>query len=244
MMVALFVAAFVGFAIAVHLGTVERAAQLEAEHVAELIADSVIKNKQIRPDLQDYVIHLHSLRARDVVIVDAFKKGLADVVTDEIGKTFNHDVGNEVGKTIKDGQARAFIEKSDAYPDGAYLVVVPLRRTTGNYSETPIGGVVLEYTTIRQTLFAQVSKAFYLITIGGLAIVALVAVFGLNIAKRIAQPLRDLKAGAERIAAQDYDARVAVASRDEIRPAGIGIQQNGRGSQHKPCGTGRTQARA
>lgn len=43
-----------------------------------------------------------------------------------------------------------------------------------------------------------------------------VTFFGLGLAKRIAQPLLDLKSSAERIAAQDYEARVAVTTHDEI----------------------------
>ncbi|MGZ5257392.1 MAG: hypothetical protein ACXWC0_07095, partial [Burkholderiales bacterium] len=68
--VACFVAAFVGVAIGIHFDTLELAAQIEAEHVAELIADGAVENNSFTPRLQEYVSRLNSVRRRDVVIVD------------------------------------------------------------------------------------------------------------------------------------------------------------------------------
>jgi methyl-accepting chemotaxis protein len=214
--VACFVAAFVGVTIAIHFDTVERAAQLEATHVAELIANAAIESDRFRPGLQEYVVQLHSLRKRDVVIVDAAKKGLADAVPAEVGRTFDHDLDNQVGKTISDGQVRTFIEKSDAYPDGAYQIVVPLRQNASVFSQPAMGAVILEYTAIREELLAAERDDLYLMSAAGIVVVLLAASFGLGIARRIAQPLLDLKSSVERIAAQDYGARVVVSSHDEI----------------------------
>jgi nitrogen fixation/metabolism regulation signal transduction histidine kinase len=50
----------------------------------------------------------------------------------------------------------------------------------------------------------------------GISVVLLIMFFGLRAARRIAQPIQDLKSSVDRIAAQDYGARVAIASRDEI----------------------------
>ena len=216
MAVACFVAAFVGVAIGIHFDTVELAAQLEAEHVAELIADTAIENNTFAPRLQEYVTRLNLVRKRDVVIVDAVKKGLADADPNEVGKTYSHDPGNEVGKTIDDGRTRTFIERNDAHPDGARQIVVPLRQSTAGAGKPVIGAVILEYTFIREELFAAERKELYLIVGGGIAVVLLATLFGIGIARRIAQPLLDLKSSVERIAAQDYEARVAVTSHDEI----------------------------
>jgi predicted metal-dependent TIM-barrel fold hydrolase len=90
--VACLVAAFVGVAIAIHFETVERAAQLEAEHVAELIADAAIEKHSVPPGLQEYVARLNSLRKRDVAIVDVGKIGLADANPEEIGKIYDGDL--------------------------------------------------------------------------------------------------------------------------------------------------------
>jgi hypothetical protein len=99
-----FVTAFIGGAIAIQYVTIERAAQLEALHVAELIADVSRHKENSGPHLQEYVARLNTLHQRGVVIVDAGKKGLADADPDEVGDTFNHDPGNQVAKTISDGR--------------------------------------------------------------------------------------------------------------------------------------------
>jgi diguanylate cyclase (GGDEF)-like protein len=214
--VACFVAVFVGFAIAIHFETVKRAAQLDAEHVAELIADAAIENNSVRPDLQEYVARLNSVRKRDVVIVDTGKKGLADAIPDEVAKTYDHAPGNEVARTISDGQTRTFVEKNSAHPDGAHQIVIPLRQSGSDLSKPIIGAVILEYTFILEQLFAAERDELYLIIAAGIVVVLLVTLFGLDIARRIAQPLRDLKGSVERIAAQDYAARVVVTTQDEI----------------------------
>ena len=214
--VACFVAAFVGVALAIHFDMVERAAQLEAGHVAELIADAAVENNISTPRLQEYVARLNSIRKRDVTIVDAGKKGLADANPNEVGKSYSDDPGNEVGKTISDGQTRTFVEKNYLHPDGTEQIVVPLRHSASTSSKPAIGAVILEYSAIREELFAAEREALYLITAAGIVVVLLVTLFGLGIARRIAQPLRDLKNSVERIAVQDYGARVAVTSRDEI----------------------------
>jgi diguanylate cyclase (GGDEF)-like protein len=223
--VACFVAAFVGVAIAIYLQALEHAAQLEAGHVAELIADAATENDSFRPRLQEYVAHLHSLRKRDVVIVDAAKKGLADADPDEVGKTYHHDPDNQVGETISDGQIRTFIERNELHPDGARQIVVPLRQSAADLSKPAIGAVILEYTTIREELFAAEREALYLITSAGIVVVLLATLFGLGIARRIAQPLLDLKSSVERIAAQDYGARVVVSSHDEIGLLGLAFNK-------------------
>lgn len=120
MAVACFVAAYVGVAIGIHFETLERAAQLEAGHVAELIADTATEKNHVRSSLQDYVVRMHAMRKRDITVVDAGKRELADDNPDDIGKTYGGDPGNEVGRTISDGRTRTFIEKSDQHPDGAH----------------------------------------------------------------------------------------------------------------------------
>lgn len=214
--VACFVAAFVGVVIALHVDALERAARLEAAHVAELIADAAIQNQSLRPDLQEFVKRLYAQRNRDIVILDAGGTGLADVNADEVGHAYSDDPGNEVRTTIGDGQVRTFIETNAQHPDGAYQIVVPLRRSISNVSEPALGAVILEYTAIREELFAVERRDLYLVGGVGGGVVLLVTLFGLRIAARIAQPLRALKDSVERIADQDYKTRVTVGSSDEI----------------------------
>ncbi|MDB5805339.1 MAG: hypothetical protein JWN73_2661 [Betaproteobacteria bacterium] len=216
MMVACFAAIFVCIAISAHFSTIERAAQLEGEHVAELIADGAMEGNGIKPRLQDYVVRLNAVRKRDVVIVDAGKRGLADIDANDVGTIFDHDSGNEVGKTISDSQVRTFIEKNSQHVHGAYQIVVPLGRGAPGSGKAALGAVILEYSDIREELFAVERDELYLIIATGIATVLLVTIFGLGIARRIAQPLLQLKASVDRIAAQDYEARVAAQSQDEI----------------------------
>jgi signal transduction histidine kinase/CheY-like chemotaxis protein/HPt (histidine-containing phosphotransfer) domain-containing protein len=216
-----FVVAFVGVAIAVQVKTIEHAAILEGAHVAQLIADATIQDNKIRPKLQEFVARFNSLGKRDVVIVDTGKVGLADADITDIGVLFNHDANNEVGQTIKDSQVRTFIETNEDHPDGAYQIVVPLQRIGPDLRKVTIGAVILEYGPIRDALFASELSALYLITAIGFIVILLVAIFGLGVIRRITQPIQELKAGVERITAQDYGARVVVASRDEIGLLGM-----------------------
>jgi diguanylate cyclase (GGDEF)-like protein len=209
------VAAFVGVAITIHFRTLERAAQLEAGHVAELIADAAMENSVIKRSLQEYVLRLNAMRRRDVTIVDAAKTAVADTGGDGIGSTYRNDTGNEVGQTLADGRMRTFIERNEAHPDGAYQIVVALR-PAASVNMAPVGAVILEYTDTREDLFAAERRQLYFIIAAGIVVVLMVTISGLGIARRITQPLRDLKASVERIAAHDYEARVADTSQDEI----------------------------
>jgi signal transduction histidine kinase/CheY-like chemotaxis protein len=211
-MVACVVALFVGVAIRLQMQTVEHAARLEGEHVAELIANSIVRNHRMGPKLQEYITRLTEMRKRDVVVVDTDQKGMADADPSEVGKTYNHDPDDEVGKTISDGMVRTFVEKNDAHPLGAYQIVIRL----SDSDNVVVGALILEYTDSRDELFAAEREHVYVVTATGLTIVLLVTIFGLRIAKRVTQPIQRLKSSVERIAAQDYEARVAIDSQDEI----------------------------
>jgi diguanylate cyclase (GGDEF)-like protein len=213
--VAAAVAGFVGVSAVVEVQELERAAQLEARHVAELIAVAAMQGDTFAPNLQAYVARLYSLRKRDVVIVDATGKALADADPSDSGKIYEGDPGHEVAATIADGRSRTFEERNDTHPRGILQVVVPLRRGNSESGEVA-GAVILEYTPIRDALFAAELPFSYVSVSAGAVIVLLAALFGLRIASRITQPLADLKNGVERLAAGEFGTRVAVTSDDEI----------------------------
>ena len=213
--IAAFVAASVGMAVVMHYDTVERAAQLEAAHLAEMIADAAIERDRFRPDLQAYVTGLHVLHKRDIVVVDASRKGIADADAAEVGLVYNHDPGDQVGRTIADGRVRWFIERNALHPEGAWQIVVPLRKHSSDARVAGIGAVILEYTTIREELLAAEREDLHTTVAVGAAMALLVAFFGLTLSRRISGPLAELRAGADRIAAGDYGARVTVRSGDE-----------------------------
>jgi signal transduction histidine kinase/ActR/RegA family two-component response regulator len=195
---------------------VERAARLEAQDVAELIANGVVEGGRIRPDVQEYVARLSSISDRDFVVVDARQIGLADADPTEIGIRYDHDANDEVGETIRDGQPRTFVEANEKHPDGAHQIVIPLGRNASDPSQAAIGAILLEYTSIKNKLVAAERRQSYLIIAIGISLVLGVSLLGLGVARRITQPLQDLRSGAERVAAQDYKARVVVTSDDEI----------------------------
>jgi diguanylate cyclase (GGDEF)-like protein len=223
--VAIFVAMFVAAVTAIHFSTLDRAAQIEAAHVAEFIAEATVRNRQVQPQLQDYVARLNALRKRDVVIVDHGQIGLADANPGEVGMRFDHDPGDEVGKTIADGKTRTFVEENELHPEGARQIVVPLVDDATDVDNPNRGAVILEYTKIHDELLAAEQTQIYLVVVSGLLAVLVVTGFGLRVAHRISLPLRRLKQSVERISARDYSARVPVTSRDEIGALGLAFNE-------------------
>ena len=210
--VALFVAAFVVVAIAIQIRSNERAARLEATHIAELVAARVKNGSPSTTSLQDYISRITAVRKRDFVVVDANQKGVADGNRFEIGMTYNHDLADQVGKTIRDGKTRTFIEQNVLHVDKAYQLVIPITQESGLNT----GAVIVEYSQTRDELFTNQRPYLYLLSgSGGLALL-LITLFGFDVARRIAQPLTKLKDGVQSISRQDYSARVVTTSRDEI----------------------------
>jgi len=217
LMVGAFVAIYVVATTKMQLDMIERAAVVEGEHVAEMIGVVAMEfGLSDSAGLQDYIIRLNKFRKRDVVIADVNKKGLADLDKSEIGHVYDHDPDDEVGRTIRDGQTRSFIEKNALHPDGARQIVVPLRHKEARRGEPAPGAVILEYTPIREELLAAVRGDLYLVILAGIVVVLFATLFGLRVAKRIARPLQDLKISLERVAAEEYSTRVTVTSKDEI----------------------------
>ncbi len=216
-LVACFVAAFVSVVTRLYDAAVERAVLAEAEHVGEMVATAAAEiGLDNSAQLQHYIEDLNTLRKRDVVIVDPSRRGIADADPNEVGHIFDHDRANEVGKTLSDGVGRVFVEKSESHPDGAYQLTIPIRQHGAGPAGPILGAVILEFTSIRaELLAAQRDTLYWIIGLGG-AVVLFVTLFGLALAKRIAQPLQNLTVGVQRLATADYETRVAVTSNDEI----------------------------
>ncbi len=216
--VACFVATIVVVVLGIYNAAIERAALVEAEHVAEMVASAALRIGLDHPQrLQEYIVDLNALRKRDVIILDLNRVGIADTDPGEVGHTYVYDRENEIAKTLRDGRTRSFVETGEEHPEGAFQLAVPIRRIEVDADYSPvIGVVVLEYTAIREELFAAERIQFYLIIGLGAVSVLLLTLFGLATAKRIAQPLQNLTTGVERLATEDYETRVAVTSRDEI----------------------------
>jgi diguanylate cyclase (GGDEF)-like protein len=138
---------------------------------------------------------------------------------------FDHDPGDEVGKTIADGKTRTFVEENALHPEGARQIVVPLSDDATDVDKPNLGAVILEYTKIHNELLAAEQTQIYLVVVSGLLAVLVVTGFALRVAHRISLPLRRLKQSVERISARDYSARVPVTSNDEIGALGVAFNE-------------------
>lgn len=96
---------------------------------ANLILDG-ISYQQIG-QLQSYINAVSRDLNRDVEVVDIQKKILADKIPANIGLIYNYDKNNELTQTLKDGSVRKVFERSPDYPDGIWLLVLPIKNTQG-----------------------------------------------------------------------------------------------------------------
>jgi len=171
--------AFTAVVIEFQLSAVDRGAQVEARGLARAVAFAVGLGDE---HLQRYVEGLHRLYGRDIVVVDAAGRGVADADTTEIGHRFDGDAGGEVGLTIKDGKVRQFVESS--HPRGAKQIVVP-RRENGDARAPIVGAVIFEYTQIYQELLDAAAWQIYSVGSAGVLCAVLVGLLGVKLGKSL-----------------------------------------------------------
>ncbi|MDZ8054161.1 MAG: hypothetical protein RMX68_017265 [Aulosira sp. ZfuVER01] len=167
----------------------ESLAIAEAENVAQVIAISTTRHSDdqkfisVEPSeaMQNYIMLLHKLQQRDIEVVNRQKVIIADAVPEDIGTILEHDQGNEVQQTMQDGKARTFLEKSDDYPQGIKLIVVPWKTNQNQIS----GAVILEWSSLFDEAIAQAKPTMVLIAITSLGCVMLALILGLQISSSI-----------------------------------------------------------
>jgi len=188
------IVAFTVVVIRFQLSAVDRGAQLEALDLARSVAyNAALSNDH----LQQYVEGLRELYQRDIVIVDAEKRTLADADLPDIGDTYAGDQANEVGKTINDGQARVFIEHSATNPGGLKQTTVPLQ---GSGVHQPIiGAVILEYTQIYDQLLDATVWQIYTVGGAGFLCAILVSFLGVKLNDAILRRLQEEQLAAQQI---------------------------------------------
>jgi diguanylate cyclase (GGDEF)-like protein len=224
--VSLLIALVAFSAIKTQFDTIERAALLEAEHLANSVAHTGIDDVLSKPKfLQDYIHGMDTLYRRDIVIVDIHKRGIADANIQEVNQIFQHDPDNEVGKTIIDGKTRTFVEKNVVHPDGAKQIVVALRTDQAKPESPIIGAVILEYTPIYNELLDAATAGLYFMLVTGITSVLFSIIFGTQVAIRITRRLRALESTVNIIAAGNYSTRVTVQSADEIGALGNAVNK-------------------
>jgi diguanylate cyclase (GGDEF)-like protein len=192
-------AAVIAFTIVViqfQIGAVDRGAQVEARDLARSVAYGTALSSE---HLQQYVEGLYKLYKRDIVIVDAQKRVLADADSEAIGQVFDHDLANEVGKTIDDGEVRLFVGRNSHHRDGTKQVAVP-RYQSWHVQGPIVGAVVLEYTQIYSELMDATAWQIYSVGGAGLFCVVLVGFLGVKLHGSLSKRLLE-----ERIAAQQIE---------------------------------------
>lgn len=165
----------------------------------------------IAAHIQGQVSAIHDHFRRNIVVVDVKKRIIADAIPANAGTIYSHDSGDEVGKTLRDGNPRRFVEKSADYSGGAKQVVVPI-----SPDNTIVGAVIVEYTAIaatataaaREKMWNEIGEMFFFIAISGVILVFL--------SKKITFPLRRLSEAAEGISHGNLDLRVQTEGKDEI----------------------------
>jgi len=190
---------------AIQLASVERAAQLEARHVARAVAMGAIDK---RADLPGYVRRMGELYRRDVLIVDRTRRIEADVHAEEEGRRYRGDKGDEIEQCMVDGQPRTFVETDASRGEQYKQMVVPLR-STGNADAPIVGAVVLEYTQIEKQLREESAWALDAVCLAGLATFIGVGAFGYLTAARLSRSVEHIRSGVQAYAAGDLSARIA-----------------------------------
>jgi diguanylate cyclase (GGDEF)-like protein/PAS domain S-box-containing protein len=205
-----------------------RAAVAEAEQVARGIAREIAHGLapdvvggaptplvSNQPALVAYLVRLHELQERDIVVVDLDKRVLADAEPTDVDSRYP-DEGNEVGATIADGRPRVFIENVPGEQDDIRQVVVPLTDLAGDTQ----GAVILEYTPLYDQMMASTADARRAILVSGLLCILLVLLLGMTTARSIIRRIAALTAAVQVVRAGDYSRRVALRGRDEIARLG------------------------
>jgi diguanylate cyclase (GGDEF)-like protein len=198
-----------------------RAARIEGRHVAEPLAHTIANTAKLtggdQPPLyqqpvrlEEYVRDIHRDLRRDIVVVDAHGRILADVIGANRGPAF--DLGGEVAATIRDGRPRTFVERSPDHPQGILQVVVPLRTGQG----ATVGAVVMEYTPIYRELAAAGAGTRRIILAASAAGLLLALLLGYGLALRLVADLRRLGRAAGRLAEGHDHARAQVRSSGEL----------------------------
>jgi diguanylate cyclase (GGDEF)-like protein/PAS domain S-box-containing protein len=209
-------------AIVSQMSLTRSAALAEATSVARQLAEAIaFKTSDLprplfdKPEvLRDFVASQHSLSKRDLVILDRGKVILADIPGEEqnVGRSFDHDRGNEVGRTLNDGQPRDFVENSDDVSAAINLVAVPIETAPGKIA----GAVLFEYTPLLRAAQDRTNTMLWLVGLSTAAAMLIAAVSAFLLLNRFGAGLSNLNRGIESLTRGDAGARIGRNSSDEF----------------------------
>jgi len=175
---------------------IDRAAQVDSRHLASVIADGMPREPAA---IQAYIERQQRQFDRDLSVVDVHGRVLADIDRSEIGKVFDAETGSEIVETLADGLARSFMEYLPNAPRGRPQVAVPLWRDGPDGREIA-GVLVLEATQVRDELRSAAALGLAGAAAAGLICIAVVAVFGVRLARSLTTLTDELHASHETLA--------------------------------------------
>jgi signal transduction histidine kinase len=161
----------------------EVTAATEAEHVANVIATTIVRGDpsgripvlfEDREALQRYVRDLHDILRRDLEVVDTTGRILADAVAEDVGHSLDGELAAAADRVWRTRQPQRFVEVSKDYPQGIRQMAVPILR-----DGTVAGLVILEYTPLYEQVVAQAARVNRVE--GGLAVVILLLTITLGL---------------------------------------------------------------
>lgn len=129
---------------------IQKYQQLNSIEDAQILATTLISLPSGNPlfrqprELQKYIKTLSENTGRNIVVLDSKKKVLADANEGNVGEVYEHDEDGEVGKTILDAEPRAFIERSEEYPNGINQTVIQVKNASG----TIVGALIVSSSNI------------------------------------------------------------------------------------------------
>lgn len=220
-----------GIAIVSQMSLTRSAALAEATSVARQLAATIaFKTADTprplfeRPEaLREFVTSQHSGSKRDLVVVDRGKIILADIPGEEqnVGTVFEHDRGNEVGRTLDDGEPRDFVESSADVSEAINLVAVPIKDAPGKI----VGAVLFEYTPLLRAAQQRTNNMLWLVGLSTAAAVLISAISAFLLLRGFGAGLSGLNRGIESLARGDAGARIGNTSNDEFGQLAQGFDQ-------------------
>ncbi|MCU7729020.1 EAL domain-containing protein [Actinoplanes sp. KI2] len=166
--------------------------------------------------LAAYIQRLHGSQQRDIVVVDRFKRILADVNPKDTGSVYAGDTGDQVTRTIDDGRARTFVERTADNSHPMLQVVVPITGAT----DVVKGAVIFEYTQLYDQMMDASRTARQAVVIAGGICILLVVLIGSAMALSITRRITRLTRAIQVIRDGDYSRRVALKGGDDIARLG------------------------
>lgn len=193
----------------------------EASDAAALIAITLTRQSPLsnqpplfdRPaELQEFIASLKNLEYRDIEVIDAERRIIADVVEKDIGTILQTQFQHQIDNILQRGSTfETFSEESAGHPDGLMLIAVPLEK-----KGAMIGVLILDYSTALQISKAIAEGRIKLLWLALLIPAVLIFIVYFMVSRTVIQPIGALTAAAHRIGAGELDQPIQHRLNDEI----------------------------